>query len=327
MKDFKPTVVHANDLVKASYSLTTHEQRLILLGCSKVNSKGKPTGEIFISVKDYELAFGVEKDNRTYSYLRDAAKALMRKPIKLFNTDTRKMRELAWLAMDEYEVGDNGAGVTIEFSHKIVPFLFELKKNFTSINFDIAAKLKTPFSFRLYQWLKEAEHKNKNKIEHNAIEVILELDWMKEQAQLVGTYDVWQSFNTFVIKPALKRINAVTDISVFHQPVKAGRKVKAVRFTFVQEHTPFLSKPLRPRLYRRPKVIKGSHEEGVWMRKNLAILLDYEKALKAYDKYAKMDLPDLRKMAEYASICDTFLEERLRKEIKKRELKSKKQTC
>lgn len=324
MKPFTPTVVHANDLVNASYNLSINEIRLVLLACSKIDSKGSPLGAIFISVSEYENAFKLNSSNATYANLRNAAKTLIRNPIKLFNSEIQEITELVWLVSNKYTVGESGTGVHIEFSPKITPFLFEIKERFTSIAFEIAARLDTPFSFRLYQWLKEAEHKKENQREHNSIEVILEIDWMKEQAQITGkAYERYFDFDRYVLKPALQRINSMTDLSVFYCPEKTGRKITAIKFTFVQESSPFMFKPIRPRLHRRPKVLRGSHEEGVWMRKNLAILLDYEKALKAYDKCARMDLPDLRKMAEYASICDTFLEERLREEIKERAQKVK----
>jgi hypothetical protein len=51
------------------------------------------------------------------------------------------------------------------------------------------------------------------------------------------------------------------------------------------------------------------------MRKNLALLLEYEVRLKRYDHHSKLPLSDLRKIAEYASICDRITEERVRKEI------------
>ena len=74
-------------------------------------------------------------------------------------------------------------------------------------------------------------------------------------------------------------------------------------------------------MYRRPKVSKGSHEEGVWMRKNLALLLDYEIQIKRYDDKGILSISDLRKIAEYASICDRITEDRARKEIELRTLK------
>ena len=195
----------------------------------------------------------------------------------------------------------------------IEPYLFELKERITAINFEFASKLNTPFSFRLYQWLKKVENLNKNK-DGYAISTILNVDWMKDKAQLQG-YDRWDNFNLRLIKPAIDKINANTDISVFYEPVKSGRKVTAVKFSYVVEKDESCIKPLRPRLFRRPKVVKGSHEEGVWMRKNLALLLEYEVQLKRYDDKEKLALADLRKIADYASICDKMTEDRVKNEI------------
>ena len=59
-----------------------------------------------------------------------------------------------------------------------------------------------------------------------------------------------------------------------------------------------LTRPVRPRLYRRPRVIEGSHAEGEWMRKNEQLLLDYEKKLKTYDPNLQLGLTDLRRLIE-----------------------------
>lgn len=150
--------------------------------------------------------------------------------------------------------------------------------------------------------------------------MLLDLSWMKSQTALVGEYDRWDHFSDRVLKPAIEKINANTDLSVIYEPIKTGRKVTSVKFTYVVE-VGSIEKPLRPRLARRPKVLKGSHEEGVWMRKNLALLLDYEAKLKAYDTEAKLTLPDLRKMMEYAVIAEPELQQRLKKEIENRTTK------
>lgn len=318
MKQDMSIVVHANDLVNASYNLSLNEIRLILLACSMIDSRGKPIGSLFISVMEFEKAFGLERDNRTYENLRNAAKSLIRNPIVLFDSEKGRVTEIVWLVSNQYEIGSNGAGVTIQFSPLIEPYLFEIKKRFTAINFEVVAKLNTPFSVRLYQWLKEAENKIECKRKHNVVEITFDVEWMKRQTKIEKSYERFYDFEKYMIKPSVQKINAASDISVFYDTVKVGRKVTAIKFYYVTENFPQTSKPLRPRLFRRPKVKKGSHEEGVWMRKNLDLLINYARDLKAYDSKAKMDLADLRKMAEYASIYDSVLENVLRKEIAER---------
>lgn len=308
----KLTVVHANELAEASYSLSMNEMRVIALACTKVDSRKKNPGEIQITVSDFAQAYGVT-NNRVYGDLRDAVRGVMRKPVKLFDAERNKFIELAWLVKNEYESGDNGSHVSIQFSPLIEPYLFELQERFTQIDFKYATRLNTPFSFRLYQWLKKAEKLQKNK-NGDVTQVVLEIDWMKAQAALQGGYERWVHFRDRVIIPAVDKINSETDLSVIWEPIKQGRKIHAVQFNYVVE-VGTLAKPVRPRLYRRPKVHKGSSEEGKWMRKNLALLLDYEKALKEYDSEARLEIKDLERIVLYTSICDEQKHKQAKQEL------------
>lgn len=313
------TVVHANELVEASYSLSINELRVIALACTKIDSRKPSSGELCITVREFVDNYGIE-NNRAYGDLRDAVKGIMRKPVRLFDSDRNKYIELSWLVKNEYERDpDHGSHVIIQFSPLIIPYLFELNKRFTCIDFKFVSRLNTPFSFRLYQWLKRDEKLLKSK-SHGAVVVELSVDWMKTQSALTG-YERWDNFKHRVIQPAVEKINNETDLSVIWEPLKKGRIVSAVKFSYVIESAVF-DKPTRPRLYRRPKVTKGSHHEGVWMRKNLDLLIDYEKRLKLYDSKSKVSLPDLRKMAEYAKIVDHRLEDRLKSEISSRSNKA-----
>lgn len=315
------TVVQSNDLIEASYNISIDEMRLISFVASKIDSRQKNIGEVKIYPSEFAEAFGLDRHNM-HRNLTNALKSLANKSVTMPLDDKRNI-VLPWLGMGIYERQPNDAShVVVAFSQYIEPYLFELKERFTAVNFEYAAKLTTPFSFRLYQWLYKAKNLKMNK-QGDTVAVQLEIEWMKSQAALDGTYERWDSFRDYVIKPAIERINANTDLSVIYEPIKTGRKVTAVRFNYVVETDPTFSKPIRPRLARRPKVTKGSHEEGMWMRKNLALLLDYEEKLKAYDKAAKLTLSDLRKMIEYASVAEKELQIRLSDELKKRQAKRK----
>ena len=312
------TVVHSNELIEASYSLTSDEMRVIAFAATKVDSRASCSGEIVVYPNEFADAYGLDKHN-VHRNLVNSIKSLATKAITL-PVDNRN-QVLPWLAKGTYERQLNKSSyITIEFSKYIEPYLFELKDRFTAINFDYIAQLNTPFSFRLYQWLIKAKNLNSAK-EHDSISVILDVEWMKKQAGLEGMYERWAKFSEKHIQPSVNLINNKTDISVIWKPLKQGRKVYAIQFNYVLEKDGSCIKPIRPRLYRRPKVMKGTHEEGVWMRKNLALLLDYEAQLKRYDDKEKLALTDLRKIAEYASICDRITEDRARKEIELRTIK------
>ena len=317
----KLTVVQANDLIEASYNISIDEMRLISFVASRIDSRQKRIGEIKVFPSDFAKAFALDRHN-VHRNLINAVKSLANKSVTIPLDDKRNI-VLPWLGMGIYDRQPNDSShVIVAFSQYIEPYLFELKERFTSINFEYAAKLNTPFSFRLYQWLYKAKNLNNAKA-GDAIAVLLEIGWMKSQAGLIGDYARWDVFRDKVVKPAVERINAKTDISVIWTPVKKGRSVHAVKFSYIVEVTTF-AKPIRPRLYRRPKVLKGSHEEGEWMRKNLSLLLSYRDELKKYDAFEKLDIKDLERIAEYSSISDREIHESALKEISERRAKKTK---
>ena len=313
------TIVHSNDLIDASYSLTIDEMRLLSFVSTLIDSRKNNIGEIKVYPDAFARAFSLESKN-IHRCLVTAIKSLANKSVTLPMGDG-KNQILPWLARGIYEKqSSEGSYVSIEFSKYIEPYIFELKDRFTIIDFDVVSKLNTPFSYRLYQWLMKAKKLDKSK-QGESIFVELDINWIKEQAGFVGLYDRWVHFRDRVIQPAVDLLNSKSDVSIVWEPVKKGRKVTAVKFNYVVEKDASCVKPMRPRLYRRPKVMKGTHEEGVWMRKNLALLLDYEAQLKRYDDKEKLALTDLRKIAEYASICDRITEDRVKKEIELRSIK------
>ncbi len=313
------TIVHSNELVEASYNLSIDEMRLISFVATKVDSRKSDVGEIKVYPTEFAHAFGLNKHNM-HRNLVNSIKSLATKAVTM-PLDNKRNVVLPWLGMGIYDrQPDDSSHVIVAFSQYIQPYLFELKDRFTVINFEQAARLNTPFSFRLYQWLIKAKNLDNSK-EGHSVQVILELDWIKSQAGLEGRYARWDVFKDKVIQPSVNLINSKTDISVIWKPIKQGRKVNAIQFNYVVEAGAF-AKPVRPRLKRRPKVVKGSHEEGVWMRKNLALLLDYEKALKEYDCAEKLDIKDVERIAEYSSICDSVTHDRAKKELLARRKKA-----
>jgi len=307
------TVVQSNDLIDASYNLSIDEMRIISFAASKIDSRDENVGEIKIYAREFCEAFSLNPHNM-HRNLINSIKSLATKAV-IISIDERKNAVLPWLALGVYDKqSTEGSHVAVEFSKYIAPYLFELKSKFTPVNFEEIAKLNTPFSHRLYQWLIRNKKLHSAK-ESGTVKVCLDLEWMKKQSGLEGKYERWDVFKAKVINPAVEQINAKTDISVIWKAKKNGRKVDAIQFNYIPEKDESCMKPVRPRLFRRPKVTKGSHEEGVWMRKNLALLLEYEVQLKQYDNKAKLALADLRKIADYASICDKLTEDRVRNEI------------
>jgi hypothetical protein len=160
------------------------------------------------------------------------------------------------------------------------------------------------------------EAKNLHKAKKGeTIHVELEIEWMKIRAGLSGTYEIWGKFKDKVIQPAIDHINTKTDINVNWKPILKGRSTHSIEFTYTLQKSKD-TKPIRPRLFRRPKVIAGSHAEGEWMRKNMRLLIAYEIELQNFDALAKIEMTDLKKMSEYSKkLGDAFSHEQYEKQI------------
>lgn len=311
-------VVHSNLLIDASYNVTTDEMRVILLASAKIDSRGKSSGTVELFPSEYSEYFGVSNKN-VYRVMRDAAKTLGRKPVVMPVSGTSKKKEIYWISEQEYDSSDNGTSLKISFTDKIIPHLFELKENYGIALFKQAAKLRSPFAVRLYQQL--MKHKSlRSSREGEAIVVTLEVDQLKSLGGYHGVYKTWSNFKARVVAPCVKLINDKTDISVIWEPVRRGRVIYAVKFSYILEESTNPA-PARPRLMRRPKVAKGSAKELDWMRENLARLKAYKAELAEYDPTALMDIRDLERMLSYSKLLDRVTHMQVKEELAQRKRK------
>ena len=297
--DLGVTVVHANELTESIYNLDIYEIRLIAFACSKINSKKNKPARITVSPLEFAGLFNLPTTT-IHKLLKNAVKSLASKYVVLVDKkDNNKERVITWLSEGDYErnpTTDNSE-VNLTFSPAMQPYLYDLNKFYTAINFEIVTKLNTPFANRLYQWLCLDRYLDKSKID-GFFTRTLDVNWMKKRAAIPDNY-TWQNFFKRHINPAIERINSLNDIYI-NKPefIKSGKNITAVKFTCIEEKRKDI-KPLRPRLLKRPKVEKGSHAEGKWMRSNIKLLTTYRNELLAYDKTLKLSLPDLRKLHDY----------------------------
>lgn len=316
--DLKP-IVQGNILLEASYKISLDEYRLLNLALSQVDSMNpKPDTPYEITPENYRDAYGINPKHM-HTKIKDAASGLLRKPITLYHEKNGRIMktERPWFSIIEYDTSDDDRKVVLEFSKYVCPYLYELKRDFTSVNFEDVAKLDTSFSVRLYLWLSRARLLHKTKKGDVTI-VTLEIDWMKERAGLSTKYSDFRIFRRKLIEPSIERINRNTELSVtFSTDLKAG-KANSITFSYIIERGA-LSKAKRERLPRRPKVTAGSHAEGVWAQKCISIMTDYE--LELLNEGKPLPLGDLKKLSNwYAITGDGFAKQEVDLEIAERSL-------
>ena len=293
-----PKIVFANKLLHAGYSLDINEQRLINLALSKVNSKKPNPGKIVIYPTEYAKCFGLSKHS-VYEQLSSAAESLRDKSVTILD-DSGTSLSIPWVSNARYEkVKNQGSFITLEFSKDIEPYIFNIEGDFTRLYFHNTVKLNTLASFRLYGLLNEVRN-YKNYKRRGSVVMNLQLPEMKKKLFLSESYEAWRDFKNRVLLPAIEKINAHTDLCVTFQPKKMGNCITAIEFSYIPQSDG--QHIARPRLARRPKVKKGSHEEGVWARVNLNRLGGYELSNQNENPTFRLAKADIRRCVEYAKI-------------------------
>lgn len=330
------TIVQHNALIESSYRLDLDEMRLLNLALTKIDSRKANIGIIEIYPDEFAKMFNLKKKN-IWRNMKNSLNSIMTKPVRIKFLDARgkpKERIISWLGSTEYFTEQtDGTKIELNFTEDIAPYLFELKANFTKINFEYVSRLNTPFSFRLYQWLTREYKTEKG----GYYDLTMTLEAIKHSAGFGNkAYPQWRDFKSRVIQPAVDAINQRTNLSISYTVITKGKKAHALTFTYIDEMQKAAKsfengeaieltnpKPIRPRLLRRPKVKAGSVEEGEWQKANLKLLFNYLQALKAWDPVAKLTIADLKKLVSYSKIFDLSLHEKMQKELFERQKKTK----
>ena len=152
----KLTVVQHNDLIESSYFLKLDEIRLINLVLTKIDSRKSNPGAIEIYPNEFYQMYNLQKKNICRN-MKKSVDSIMNKHIFVDFRDEKnrlQKKKISWFNSTQYvNKDDEGRKIELFFTDEIAQYLFELKGNFTKVNFDNLKGLTTPFSLRLYQWL------------------------------------------------------------------------------------------------------------------------------------------------------------------------------
>jgi len=234
-------VVKSNALIEASYRLTAQEQRIVLAAMSQIQPGEEITDQVMyaISAQDISELTGIKKDN-LYKKLEEAALRLKRREIRIPyepNGQGKKPEVLvtSWLQSIRYI--PNTGTVQVRFSHDVLPYISQLKKQFTVYKLKNIAKLTSSHAIRLYELLVQWKSTGSRTVE---------IDWLKNAFLLNGKYPSIKDFKVRVLEPAVHQINLQTNLWVNWEQKKTGRKVTHISFSFGLKDDPTpKKKPLK----------------------------------------------------------------------------------
>lgn len=227
----------ANELIKAAHNLTLMEKRVLMLAISKIDSKAKPhvNSLVKLTINEFVAEFGIDKDS-AYRDIKKAVKGVRRRYARFFSVDTDGQpleHDIDWTTRANYK--DSEGWIELSINGDLNPYLYELKSHFTSYKLSRASALRSVYSWRLFELL--MQYKSTGLLN-------IGIDDFNKSLEVADSYTVdFSMLRMRVIEPAVKEIREKDGLQVNWEAIKAGRKVKALKFAFPIEKTETQPKP------------------------------------------------------------------------------------
>lgn len=220
----KMTVTQANSLVKASYTMTLEEKRIVLLLISLVRKDDKDFHVYRIPITDIREYLGLTT-NKVYEDVKRVADILMTRVIHIPEEGGGWLK-IGWVSSARYvPKGNHGADcacLDLKFDPDLKPYLLELKAQFSSYSLRNVVSLGGFNHIRMYELLNSYRKIGVVKFSPDELKKILKLD---------GKYGDYKDFRKYVLLTAQKELSEKTDLAFdFEDNAKRGRKVSEIVF-------------------------------------------------------------------------------------------------
>lgn len=225
-----------NALTRASHGLTLAEKRIVMAAVSKLDSK-RPLlpGEVpttRITAAEFVELYGVDP-NTAYEQLQEATKHLYARSITFFEAAERRRGKalkptlvtMRWVGQVHYQVGEGW--VELYWWPKLLPHLVGLKKQFTTYQLQQASALRSTYSWKLLELLMRFQ--STGRAEYTVEDFATSMGATEKQRA------DFAKIRTKIIEPAVKELQEKDGWLIQWIPIKAGRKVASVRFTFMRD--------------------------------------------------------------------------------------------
>lgn len=240
-------VYKSNALVEAAYRLSVYEQRIVLSAISQVRRGETVTDEVLYSVSaaDISQLAGIAIDD-AYSKLKHAALRLKRREVWLTEEPSGRKKPsvmvTGWVQTIIYRDGEGR--VELRFAKDMLPYLTDLREQFTKYALSDIAKMDSAYAIRLYELLMQWNSTGQREIS---------LEDLRRILQLEGRYPAIRDLKRWVLEPAIDQINEHSPLSVTWEQSKTGRRVTHLSFKFEPKN----KKPKQPKQPKLPKTQAG----------------------------------------------------------------------
>lgn len=217
-----------NAITTARYEMTACEMDIVFYLLSLLKKEDKIG--TFYQVRVSELQ---ELTGRQWNYQQffEATSALRSREYVI--KQEKRTLQVGLLASAEYL---HGQGVIeLEISEKMRPYLYDLKRNFTSFRLQAAFNLSSKYAKRVYQLA--SQWKDKPAVTYSLHDFKVMLNLKDPTGKESEQYSKVSMLQRKVLDVAVAQINSHTDLRLRYELIKKGRAFESVRF-FIQPQLP-----------------------------------------------------------------------------------------
>lgn len=229
-----------NDLIRSTANMTSLSLKLFEIAVSAMDSREKqPSHEVRVNKKQIYNALGIKGTSKN----QQLSKALntLRKSSN-FEITTEQNGEIHDIGITPVYYADNNYSsdyAVIRFAPEILPFITDLKKNFTQYQLNDILHLKNKYAVSMYRWFtmnyRQYEYyANSGKRREDQIEKYANPEiTLEELRKLTGTekkYSAFYDVRRYIIDPICNEITKHTKYNVTYDRIKSGRKIVAIKF-------------------------------------------------------------------------------------------------
>ena len=236
----KRKIVEHNDLITSVAKMDKVPLKIFELAVSCIDTENLPKDNIIYLSKAELFTFFDVSDNGKHTRFKEAIEKMQKqaffgiKEVKGKGYNVKSIVPIPYVEWNSYN-----DMVTLQFQPQIMPYLIDLKKNFTQYALSDVMELNSKYSIILYKWLSM----NYNQYEHYSVKggrrteqvesyrnPTISIKELRTMTDTVKLYKEFRDLDKRVLKESLEEINTHTSFNVTYEKVKKGRSIDSIVF-------------------------------------------------------------------------------------------------
>ena len=236
----KRKVVEHNSLITSMAKMQKTALKMFELAVSCIDTENPPKDNIiYLSKKELFAFFDVSSASK-HTRFKEAIELMQKQAFFQIKEVKDKGYEMTSIVpIPTVKWNSYNDDVMIQFNQFIMPYLIDLKAEFTQYKISELKELNSKYSIILYRWLSM----NYNQYEHynvkggrraeqveNYRKPSISVKELREITDTVNEYKEIYDFEKRVLKKSLAEINAHTSFNVNYEKIKKGRSIDSIVF-------------------------------------------------------------------------------------------------